>query len=243
MKSLDPRVKILCILLCTTLALVFKDIAFMLSLCTFTLIAAQFLGGNLAGFFKKLRHLLSLLLSITVIQILFVRSGPPLLTIHGFVLITADGAIRGALAALRYGIILASAAIMAGENSRRTIQSLVQSGMPYMFAFMLQTALRFLPMFSQSFTDALVSIQLRGVELREIPVGKRIGLYAHLLLPVVADAIQKSQDLAMTMQARGFGAYKKRTSYLLLTLRFRDYLSLLALLCLFGAALALYIIV
>ena len=241
MKTLDPRVKILCILLCTTLALVFKDLLFMLGLCAFTLVAAQLLGGDLAGFFKKLRHLLSLLLSITVVQILFVRSGPPLLSINGLVLVTADGAVRGALAALRYAIILSSAAIMAGESSRRTIQSLVQARMPYMFAFMLQTALRFLPMFSQSFTDALISIQLRGVELRAVPVKKRIGLYAHLLLPVVADAIQKSQDLSMTMQARGFGAYPKRTSYLVLTLRVYDYLAMFALLCLFCAALILYI--
>jgi len=241
MKSLDPRVKLLCIFLCTSLALVFKNPLYMSGLCLFTIAAAQLLGGDLVLFLKKLRHIITLLLTVTVIQVLFVRTGKPLLRIGGTVLITMDGVVRGFLAALRYAIILSSACIMAKENSRKVIQSLIQMRMPYIFAFMLQIALRFLPVFSQSFSDAMVSIQLRGVELREVPIGKRIGLYAHLLLPVMADAIQKSQDLSMTMQARGFGAYNRRSSYLSIRLRTVDYLAMVAQLLIFAAALSSYL--
>lgn len=240
MKTLDPRVKLLCIFLCTSLALIFKDLLFMAGLCVFTVLAASAFGGNLISVTKKLRHLLTLLVSIAVVQVLFVRTGAPLIFVGGFAIVTTDGFIRGVQTIFRYTIILSSASIMAGENSRKTIQSLIQCGMPYMFAFMLQIALRFLPVFAQSFSDAMVSIQLRGVELREIKVKKRIGLYAHLLLPVLADAIQKSQNLAMTMQARGFGAYKRRTSYLEVHLKTKDVLAALALIGLFAVVLILY---
>ena len=241
MKTLDPRAKLLCIFLCTSLALVYKDAWSMAGLCAFTLLSAQVLGGDLISFYKKLRHLVTLLLSITVLQILFVRTGTPLVVIGRFTLVSWDGLLRGILAVLRYAIILASASVMAGENSRKVIQSLIQCGMPYTFAFMLQIALRFMPLFSQSFSDAMSAIQLRGVELREVPMKKRIGLYAHLLLPVIADAIIKSQDLATTMQARGFGAYKRRTSYLHIRLKAADWVAMAVLVALFAAALALYI--
>ena len=242
MKTLDPRVKLLCIMLCTSLAIAFKDIRFMAGLCLFTLLAAQLLGGNLPAFFQKLRRLVGVLASIVVLQAVFVRSGAPLLSINGFVLVTSGGALRGGLAVLRYAVIFACAAIMAGENSRRTIQSLTQCGMPYLFAFLLQIALRFLPVFAQSFSDAMVSIQLRGVRVKEVPARKRVGLYAHLLLPVVADAIQKSQNLSMSMQARGLGAFKKRTSYLVLRLRAADWAAMFALMLFFALTLWAYIV-
>ena len=98
---------------------------------------------------------------------------------------------------------------MAGENSRRVIAGLTQIGVPYMFAFMMMTALRFIPEFGAVFADALVSIQLRGVELKKVPLGRKLRLYGYLLLPVTADAVVKSQDLAIAMEARGFGAQKK----------------------------------
>ncbi len=241
MKRLDPRIKLLCIFLCTSLALVYESLVYMAGLCAFTVLAAWILGGNLLSVCKKLRHLLTLLVSITVVQVLFVRTGAALVSVGGVALVTSDGFVRGMQTVFRYIVILSSASIMAGESSRKTIQSLIQCGMPYMFAFMLQISLRFLPVFSQSFSDAMVSIQLRGVELREIKFKKRIGLYSHLLLPVFADAIQKSQNLAMTMQARGFGAYKRRSSYLSVRLKTADWFALAALVGMFSAALALYL--
>jgi energy-coupling factor transport system permease protein len=131
---------------------------------------------------------------------------------------------------------------MAGENSRRVITGLTQIGIPYMFAFMMMTALRFIPDYSRAFSDALVSIQLRGIELKKVPFGKKLRLYGYLLLPVTADAVVKSQDLAIAMEARGFGSYKKRTSYTHLTMLAKDWAVFIILLLLAaGAAAALLI--
>src|SRR5699024_6681825 len=103
--------------------------------------------------------------------------------------------------------------VMVEENSRKVIVALTQMGIPYTFSFMLLTALRFLPLFRSAFSNALMAIQLRGIELNKIPWNKRFYFYSSLILPVVAGAVISAQQLATVMESRGFGALPKRTSY------------------------------
>lgn len=224
--SPDPRVKLFCILLLTTMALTFKSPLWMLGLCIVTLLLSVFFGADIIKFFMRFRHFLILLLMISVVQIVFIRQGAPLITIRSFVLVTQEGLFRGLNIAMRYFVILSTASVMSSENNRRVIQGLVQMHIPYILAFMVSIALRFLPQFRESFSDALTSIQLRGIELKEVPIRKRINLYGHLLLPVVAEAVSKSQDLSIAMDARGFGAMGHRTSYLRLYMRLSDWILL-----------------
>ena len=242
MKSLDPRVKLLFVLETTSLALVFIRLPWLAGLLALSLLLSLLLGARLAAFFRRLRALIWLLAMVALMQCVFVRSGPPWLSWGDTVLIYRDGAAAAAQVAGRYLVILAGAALMAAEDSRRVIASLSKLGLPYTFVFMLMTALRFLPLFSQAFSDAMMAVQLRGVELRRIPVGKRLWLYGSLLMPVTAEAVLRSQQLAVAMEARGFGAYTTRTSYYQISMGSRDWLALGVLLLLGGAALALYLL-
>lgn len=229
MKRLDPRVKLYCIILLSSAALIFKDALFMAVLSVVAFLAALLLGADMRQFFKRFHRFFNLLLMIAAVQLVSVRTGEPLFMINNITLITTDGAERAVSAAMRFFIIMCSAAVMAGENSRKVIVGLTQMGIPYMFAFMIMTALRFIPMFTAAFSEALVSIQLRGIELKQVGFGKKVKLYGYLLLPVVADAVVKSQDLAVAMEARGFGAYNKRTSFIKLKMNSLDYAMLAAL--------------
>lgn len=236
----DPRVKLLAILLTTTLALLFQSVWWMVGLTAITLVLALLLGADLMGFFKKFRAFLSLILLLVVVQLVFVREGNPLLVIGNFTLVTDLGLVRGVATGLRFFIILCAAGVMAAENYRRVVQGLVQLHVPYTFAFMLSIALRFLPLFGEEFSDSVTAIQLRGIELKEVKWRRRMSLYGHLLLPVVAGAVIKSQDLATAMEARGFRAKKQRTSYLHLTLTALDWTLLVALVLAAAAALWCY---
>jgi len=224
MKNLDPRMKLLSIIVITTMALLFVNPLWMLGLSIAALFLNVFFGVDFGVFFGRLRKFTQLFIVIITIQIIFVRTGKPIATINEYNIIYYDGLIRGINTGMRYFIIICSAAIMAGENNRRVIASLIQMKIPYMFAFMLMITLRFLPLFMESFSDSMISIQLRGVELKKVKIRKKIELYGSLLLPVVADAVIKSQDLSVAMEARGFGAMKKRTSYLAVKMGIPDYL-------------------
>jgi len=187
MKNLDPRMKLLSIIVITTMALLFVNPIWMLGLSMAAISLSVFLGA----FFGKLRKFTQLFIVIILIQIIFVRTGTPILAINEYNIIYYDGLIRGINTGMRYFIIICSAAIMAGENNRRVIASLTQMKISYMFAFMLMITLRFLPLFMESFSDSMNSIQLRGVELKKVKIRKKIELYGSLLLPVVADAVIK----------------------------------------------------
>ena len=81
---------------------------------------------------------------------------------------------------------------------------------------------------------------MRGVDIRKVKVGKKIKLYSYLLLPVVSDAIVKSQELAMALEARGFQAYPTRTFYLDLKLSTWDKIAIAALIVLLFILLIFY---
>jgi len=235
LKHADPRVKLLAVLLLSAAALYFSRPAALALLALAALLLALILGADLPAFVRRLRGLLALLALAALAQVIFVRQGPVLLSLGNFALLYEQGLTRGLATALRFTVLLLAMAIMSAENPRRIMQGLVQLRLPYIFVFMLSTALRFLPFFGESFRDALTAIQLRGLVLQELTLPRKLKLYSHLLLPVVADAVIKAQELAIAMELRGFGAYPMRTSLFTLRWRGRDYalatLLLLAFIC------------
>ena len=50
---------------------------------------------------------------------------------------------------------------------------MIRFGVPYEIAFMVLMAIRFLPVLGEEVRDALTAIQLRGVKIKEIPLGQK----------------------------------------------------------------------
>lgn len=223
MSRIDPRVKLFWVMLCTSGALIFVRLPWMAGLLLFCLLGTFSFGADRKALRGRLARFLPLFLLILLVHIVFVRTGTPLLFIREYPIVTFDGLMRGATTLMRFFIILCSAAVMAGENTRRVLAAFSKMKVPYLFSFMLMIALRFLPTFSTSFSDALIALQLRGVELKRLSLVKKLRLYRDLLLPVVADAVVKSRVLAVVMEARGFGAMPRRTSYLEVRMTLRDW--------------------
>lgn len=240
LKHTDPRIKLLAVLLLSAAALYFNRPQNLALLTLAALLLALSFGAHLFTFIQRFRSLLGLLAMAALAQIIFFRQGQPLLYWGDFVFIYGQGLSRGLATAERFAVLLLAMAIISAENPRRVIQGLVQLRLPYVFVFMLSTALRFLPFFSESFRDALTAIQLRGLVLQELALPRKLKLYVNLLLPVVADAVIKAQELAIAMELRGFGAYPTRSSLFTLRLRGRDYALSALLLFSFICAIILY---
>lgn len=236
MSKVDPRVKLLWVLLCTSGALIFTRLLWMAGLVLFTLLGTMGFGADHKGLGGRLGRFLPVFFVIFLIHVVFVHTGTPLVVVKGFPVVTSDGLMRGATTLLRFFVILSSAAVMAAEDMRRVLAALNQMKVPYLFSFLLMIALRFIPFFKASFSDSLIALQLRGVELKKLPLGKKLRVYSDLLLPVVADAVVKSRVLAIVMEARGFGALNKRTSYIEVKMTPLDWVLTLALATLGAAA-------
>jgi len=221
----DPRTKIVYALCMSVMALFINRISFLLPLLFAALLIAVYFcrGGNFPFSARRLRRFAGLFVMIALIQSVFSPSGRSLISLFGVSFLTAGGLLAGCRLLLRMSLIVLSAAVIATEDGRRTIQGLIQWKMPYELAFMTLTALHFIPIFADGFEVSLTALKLRGVDFKKIRLGSRLRAYASLLYPVIAGMITKSQDMALAMEMRGFRACPSRTSYITLSLSGRDY--------------------
>ena len=77
--------------------------------------------------------------------------------------------------------------------------------LPVEYAFMLTTALRFVPNFLEDSTITLDAQSCRGYSNRGNAL-KRLLSYVVVIRPLVMRAVAKSETLALSMELRGFGA-------------------------------------
>ncbi|MFZ5974003.1 MAG: energy-coupling factor transporter transmembrane component T family protein [Bacillota bacterium] len=222
--KLDPRSLLIVVLCLSTIVLAVQDIYYLLGSGIITIAVALLFGVNFWRLIKRFRRFIYLLLTISLVQSICTPDTHVLLSVFSINVFTAKGVLLGIKTFMRLLVIFTSASIMTTINYRDTVQGLVQWKVPHMIAFMVSIALRFLPIFSEELRDSLTALQLRGVNLKKIPFGKKIKVYVYLLTPVVMSVLKRAQNLSMAMEARAFGAYPTRVSYLVLKLRAGDYL-------------------
>jgi energy-coupling factor transport system permease protein len=222
-ESLDPRTKLVLVLVVSSLAVWSRDIRVLSFLLFISLLACFWVGSDMGGLFKKLKRFVWIFVAMAVIQSIFISGGTPLVALGRVVLISDLGLLRGVQIVLRFLIIVSSALVMTSSHAREIIQGLVQWRIPYEIAFMVSVAIRFLPLLQEEITDMLTAIQLRGVNLKQIPIPRRLKTYSYLLMPMIASVLMKSRDLSMAMEMRAFRAYPTRTSLRVLTFQKRDY--------------------
>jgi energy-coupling factor transport system permease protein len=221
--SLDPRTKLVLVMVVSTLAVWSRDIRILSFLLAISLLACAWVGSDMGGLFKKVKRFIWIFVAMAVIQSLFTPGGTPWIAWGRITLISDLGLLRGAQIVLRFLIIVTSALVMTSSHAREIIQGLVQWRIPYELAFMVSVAIRFLPLLQEEITDMLTAIQLRGVNLKHIPIPRRLKTYSYLLMPMIASVLMKSRDLSTAMEMRAFRAYPTRTSLRQLAFGTLDY--------------------
>jgi energy-coupling factor transport system permease protein len=222
LSDLDPRVKLLILMVLSSVALILRSpfkIGMTLMLVMFMLVAGEVKCSEIYG---KIKSMLGLVLVLFVSQCVFNRSGTPLLVIQNFTLATQGGLETGIVVSLRLCIILLTALVILTGEPRDYILAMTQSGIPYEIAFMSLAALRFIPMLREEAQDVLCAVQMRGTRLKKSGFKHKAKVYTSIMIPIIAGAIHRSEQLSIAMEARGFRAYPKRTSMRRLQFHTRD---------------------
>ncbi|MBN2032533.1 MAG: energy-coupling factor transporter transmembrane protein EcfT [Deltaproteobacteria bacterium] len=76
-------------------------------------------------------------------------------------------------------------------------------GMPYGFSFILSTAMRYVPLIGRRIRLVMEAQASRGIDLR--PRIRNAGNFMALLMPLLVQSFLLAEELAMAMEARGFG--------------------------------------
>ncbi len=220
----DPRTY-LAIAIGSSILAVLLQKGYMIGVLTIVLfICTVCFGVDIRKVFKKLKRLWQVIILVAIMQSLFQPSGRVLLAFYDITIISSGGLEKGIVVLCRLAILIMGGSLLAKCGTRSLIRAMIQMKVPYELAYMVSIAIRFLPIFSSELKDALISLQLRGVDIGRIKWSKRIKVYSYLMLPVVAGSIAKAQDLAIAMEMRGFRAYPTRTSYYILKIKSVDML-------------------
>lgn len=210
--NLDPRTKLVIIICISTLALIYNTPGCLLLLFAGMIMLLLIFQVRIIYIWGSLRKLLPLVLTLFLLQAVFLPGGKTLLSIGHIPLLTEKGLAAGASVVLRLGIICTIAVLLTSSvNSRDFVTGLVQWKVPYRIAFMVYVTMRFLPILRDDMSNMVTAVQLRGVDLKKVPWREKIGLYRCMFFPLVYGAILKAQQLSLSMEARCFRIYPRRT--------------------------------
>lgn len=223
MNDIDPRTKLVQVLILSTLALIYNNLWTLWLILFAAIVIALINNVKLISILIRLKKLIKMVILIALIQSLLTNTGNPILKIGNITIFTDYGIIKSLEFILRLGIIIVSAAIITTSSSREIIQGLIQWHCPYEIAFMVSVAIRFLPIFKEEMTDMITAIQLRGIDLKKVKLNKKIQVYKYILTPITINSVIKAKELSAAMEMRGFRAYYRRTSYMVLKMQAYDY--------------------
>ena len=220
MSKLAPLTKLLLTLAVTLWAMVLQT-----PLALSLLIAAELLALALAG---KLRSTLAASTGLFVFAVLL---GLMQYAFGASVDFSVAIALKMLVMTLVFVLLLATTRLQDLTTALTT-----QCKVPYEYAFMLTTALRFVPDFLAESKAVREAQACRGYHPGGNPL-KRFASYLAVVQPLVLRAITRSETMAVSLELRGFGA-PGRTFAGKVSLRITDYLALAAM-----AAVSVWIIV
>ena len=174
--------------------------------------------GLLERALKLTKTLLILGILMFVLQLFFVRQGDPLVTIGSFTLITTGGLNSAFLLSFRViGTMLPLMLLFAFTRMNDLCNALVKKAhVPYRYAFIVTTAFRFVPLFSEEFHEIQDAQKARGVDFDTKNIIRKVQLIAPLCVPLLVSSLKKVDSSAISAEMRGFN---KRT----VTCGYKDY--------------------
>ena len=220
----DPRVKLLMVFFLSTMVLFYQNIVTLITVTVATLVISWLMGVAILEVLGKLKHFLMLLAGIILVQSVFRNEGQAIVNMGGITLLT-DLGLRMAIGYFcRVVVIIYSGAIIGTSTLRQNLQGLNQIGIPFELALMTGVGIRFLPMLIEEISNAAMAMALRGVDVKALPIKKRVTLVSQLFIPIIYGTLTRAQKLSESIEARGFVIGQKRTSFDRLSFKASDWL-------------------
>lgn len=210
---LNALTKLLWALFILVGGLLFSDYRYLLALFLSVLFVAT-VARVLRNLLPVMTGLSVFALILLLIQALFYDQGQVLfylIPVNKTLPITDQGLISGLAMGLRMmTLVLSFMVILTTTQTRDITLTLVEKlKVPYDYAFMFMTALRFVPTFLgevKQITEAQIA---RGYAVEGWNPIKKIKAYAPVAVPLVLISLNKAENLAMAMETRGYGGGRR----------------------------------
>ena len=215
---LDPRTKLILVLLFMVMVFLVKSILGYILLFMFILILIVMSKVQIKYFIRGLKPILILIIFTVILQLFFTK-GSPVLTL-GPLVITKEGVYLAVFILLRLVLLVFSSSLLTLTTSPMELTNALEYVLaPFKFiglpsgeiSMMMTIALRFIPTILEE-TDRLIKAQsARGVDFESGGLLKKIKNMVPILVPLFISAFRRADDLAIAMESRCFQVGAKRT--------------------------------
>lgn len=219
--QLDPRTKLLCVLVWMTAALASRGVPPVFAFTCFVAIVASLSRLPIRLLLRNLRSFVWLL-SITALLHAAMTPGQLLWHIPWLELnVTNEGLQAAVIFTLRLGAVVTAAAMLTLTTSpmeltdglERLLNPFRRIGVPaHELAMMVSIALRFIPVLAEEAERLQKAQMARGAEFSGHPIARARKLVP-LLVPLFLSAFARADRLAVAMEARGYRGGEGRTQY------------------------------
>lgn len=228
--KLDPRIK-LCLSFALMILVFFLRSPFalgMYGLFTFTL--AILAKMNLKRVFTSIKPILFILSFAFVINI-FTIPGETMWS-WGFLRISKEGLISGILVSVRLILLTiqtnvlisyTTSSLLLADAIESLLSPLKKLNVPVQdFALMISIALRFVPTLAEEAEKIMKAQSARGANYDTGKFKDKVKGMITILVPLFVNAVKRSEELAIALEARAYGISTVRTKYKPLRLGWND---------------------
>ena len=211
--KLNPITKLMVIILIWITSLASFDMTTFLILLSLLMIFWILGKISLGEMVTIIKLLLLIFLVFTIINgFMYFRGKTPLFYFLGYPF-TVEGLLFGITLSLKVLCIVSSIPVLTRTTTiSDLIGSFAKMRIPYTLTFILTTAINFTDMINEIYQNIKESQLLRGYSIDEMNFLKRIIKgYAPLFTPLVLLVLKKASTMDLAIEARAFGASKKRT--------------------------------
>lgn len=231
--KLDPRVKIVYVLLTIITATLVNNIAtlLILVLVNFTLtIMGKIPSNRLLSTLRSLLIFSIIILSLNLIlRIIF--SGFTPTTEFLVDILKHVGVAISRLLLVALSIII----LMNTTTPREIVQGLSFFGLSYRYLYSLVLLFRFIPIIFDEVLNIYDAQRSRGIELEKAGINEKIKRLKSIVLPAFVCSLLRAKDLYEALELKGFGHSKKRTYYTELKITKTDLLFISLISVIYGA--------
>ncbi len=234
--KLDPRIKILLLLVLLVFIFLCKNFVSMGFLTAFILICALITKIPFKVYLKNIKVILPVVIFTALIN-LFYSGGEGDVLLHWWKLtITTDGISRALFMAIRIVILIFTSSILTYTTTPNDLTDAIERLLsPLKFiglgnavhtvAMMMTIALRFIPTLVEE-TDKIMSAQkARGADLENGKLIERIKALIPILIPLLISSVRRAYELAEAMECRCYNGGSGRTRMKQLKLHIGDLIS------------------
>lgn len=180
--------------------------------------------------FYAFRWFLILMIPPTMLEWMAVyRAGAPVVNLW-VIHLSRQALLFGLGRGIRLALLLSSSILFLSTTTiEEFTTSLVTFHVPHRVAFAMSLAFRLVPLFMDSALTVLQAQNLRGYDFNQGTLLQRMKRYVPAVIPVFMGALRRVNNMAMALEARGFGLGITPTSLIEYRVEWRDVIAMMTL--------------